>query len=189
MTEKSRRTIPVSGVLHRRPPSKFRLQLTAARRIAANYSRRSLAASLKRRCNVVEKALPCGARGWRRTRNFVHRMQYRASRSLILHACWRAVSSWDFLIRQFAVYPWLASFSMLWTRQKNFHCPSTLVRLRSVNRSSPLLYRMFAKIGSTVASLQYRVSKCEREALNRSAAGGDVDRCDDAAATAWDVRA
>ena len=28
-----------------------------------------------------------------------------------------------------------------------------------------------------------------KEALNRSAAGGDVDRCDDAAATAWDVRA
>ena len=30
----------------------------------------------------------------------------------------------------------LASFSMLCTRQKNFHCPSTVLRKRSVNRRS-----------------------------------------------------
>ena len=40
---------------------------------------------------------------------------------------------------------------MLCTRQKSFHCPSTLVRPRSVKRSSPLLCRRFANTGSTVA--------------------------------------
>jgi Arc/MetJ family transcription regulator len=43
------------------------------------------------------------------------------------------------------------SFSLLCTRQKSFHCPSTLCRPRNVKRSSPLLCRRFANTGSTVA--------------------------------------
>jgi hypothetical protein len=39
----------------------------------------------------------------------------------------------------YLAYPCMASFSMLCTKQKSFHCPSTLVWPRSVKRVSPLL--------------------------------------------------
>src|SRR5665647_2854806 len=35
---------------------------------------------------------------------------------------------------RYAAYPALASFSMLWTRQKSFHCPSTLLRVLRATR-------------------------------------------------------
>jgi len=44
-----------------------------------------------------------------------------------------------FFAVRYAAYASRASFSILCTRQKSFHCPSTLRRPRSVNRVRPLL--------------------------------------------------
>jgi hypothetical protein len=39
------------------------------------------------------------------------------------------------------IFPYRISFSILWTRQYNFHCVSTLRRPRSVKRFSRLFWR------------------------------------------------